>query len=346
MSYWFWKSPDIAIDLGSSTVRIAVAGEGLVVEEPAVVALNKQTGQILGQGTAIGRIARHMVGRTPETIEAVFPIRHGVITEFQLCEQMLKHLITKALGSSVKRPRTLVAVPASLTQVERRAVLTTLDRAGLGKVYLMEQSRVAGIGSGLPVSEPVANVVCDLGGGTTEIAVMSLGGIVSGSSLRIAGEELDQAIVSMLRKNYSMRISHQFAQQVKHQAGSASALREEQQIEVRGIDSISGMARKAIVTTEEIREALSEPLHKIANEIKETIERCGPQLVADVAQSGMTLTGAGALLTGMDRYLEEALSIPVTIAISPQQTVVRGLQVCLEHFELWKNVFEQERQAA
>jgi len=302
---------------------------------------------VAGRGTAVGKLAWQMLGRTPDSIQAVRPIRHGVISDFELCETMLRYFLRKASeGARGFRPRVLIAVPGSITAVERRAVFNSAERAGAGRIWLIEDSRAAGIGAGLPVAEPLASMVCDLGGGTTEIAVMSLADVVSSQSIRIAGDAFDEAIVRWMRRRYSLRIGELSAEQLKIAIGSAAVLDHELTHEVSGLDTASGIPRRALVTSEEVREALSEPLQEIVDAVRRTIERCPPELIADLADTGMVLTGGGALLRGIDRFLSRQLGIPVRIADAPRTAVVRGAMICLDHLERWRGGLDDGLRAA
>lgn len=333
----------MGIDLGTANTLVAVQGEGVVLDEPSVVALENGSRQVLGRGTAIGKLARQMLGRTPESITAVRPMKDGVITDFELCEAMLRYFLRKAgRGKFGLKPRVVIAVPGSITPVEKRAVFNSAERAGAGRVFLIEESRAAGIGAGLPISEPLASMVCDIGGGTTDVAVFSLGEIVASQSVRVAGDEFDAAIVEYLKQNFSLRVGPQMAEQVKIEIGSASPLMTELAAEVRGLDTISGIPRKATVTSEEIRDALCDPLAQVVSCCKSVIERCDPELVSDLAETGLTVTGGGAMLRGIDGLLREQLGIPVQIADDPLTTVARGTAVCLEHLEHWRDRLEVE----
>ncbi len=338
---------DLAIDLGTSTTQIGLPGEGIRLDEPSVVAVARGAQRVAGRGTAVGKLAWQMLGRTPEGIQAVRPLRHGVIHDFELCETMLRYFLRKACGNRKGlRPRVLIAVPGSISAVERRAVFNSAERAGAGRIWLIDDSRAAGIGAGLPVSEPMANMVCDIGGGTTEVAVMSLADIVASQSIRVAGDAMDEAIVRYLRRRYSLRIGEQTAEQLKLGIGSAAPLDHELTQEASGLDTASGIPRKALVTSEEIREALAEPLSEIVDAIRRTIERCQPELIADLADTGIVLTGGGALLRGIDRFLTQQLGIPVRLADSPRTAVTRGAMICLDHLDRWKNSLDDGLRAA
>lgn len=329
--------PDLAIDLGTANTLVAVGGQGVVVDEPSVVALQKGTRRVMGKGAAVGKLAKQMLGRTPDSITAVRPLKDGVITDFELCESMLRYFIRKAARQSRGlKPRVVIAVPGGITPVEKRAVFNSAERAGAGRVYLVEESKAAGIGAGLPVSEPMASMVCDIGGGTTEVAILSLADIVVSRSIRIAGDEMDEAIVEYLKTHFALRIGEQTAELVKLRVGSAYPLEQELTTEVSGLDTISSVPRKAVVTSEEIREAVSEPIEQIVNCIKHVIEQCQPELVSDLADTGLVLTGGGALLRGLDHLMHEQLGIPVRVADSPLTTVARGTAICVEHLSQWR----------
>ncbi len=333
-----WLCPDLGIDLGTANTLVAIQGEGIVIDEPSVVALQKGTRQVLGRGSAVGKLAKQMLGRTPDSITAVRPLKDGVITDFELCEAMLQYFIRKASRQSRGlRPRVVIAVPGGITPVEKRAVFNSAERAGAGRVYLIEESKAASIGAGLPISEPLASMVCDIGGGTSEVAVLSLGQIVASQSCRVAGDEMDEAIMEYMKQQFSLRIGDQSAEQVKMEIGSAYPLERELTCEVRGLDTISGVPRKAIVTSEEIRDALQEPVEAILACVKSVIERCDPELVADLADNGLVLTGGGALLNGLDKLMNEQLGVPVRVADDPLTTVARGTAICLEHLDHWRS---------
>jgi rod shape-determining protein MreB len=335
-----WICPDLAIDLGTANTLVAIQGEGVVVNEPSVVALEKGTRRVLGRGTAVGKLAKQMLGRTPESITAVRPLADGVITDFELCEAMLEYFINKSSRHRLLKPRVVIAVPGGITPVEKRAVFNSAERAGAGHVYLIDESKAAGIGAGLPISEPMASMVCDIGGGTTEIAILSLAEIVVSSSIRIGGDKMDTAIVEYMKQHFSLRIGTQAAEAIKIEAGSAFPLDGERTAEVRGVDTISGVPRKAVVTSEEIRQALGEPLESILAAIRGVIEQCQPELAADIVDTGMVLTGGGSLLRGLDRLMSEHLGVPVRVAEDPLTTVARGTSICLEHLSQWRDALE------
>jgi rod shape-determining protein MreB len=328
---------DLAVDLGTVNTLIAVAGEGLVLDEPSVVAVEKRTSRILSGGCAVGHLARQMLGRTPESISVVRPLSEGVITDFELCEAMLRYFLRKSQPPGLRlKPRVLVAVPGCITPVERRAVFSSAHRAGAQQVFLIEESKAAAIGVGLPVIEPVASMVCDIGGGTTEVAVMSLADVVASCSIRTAGDEMDRAIVDYLRRHYSLRIGLASAEHLKLEIGSAYPLEEEKVQEIRGLDAVSGLPRKASITSEEVREALAEPLDAITEAIKTTLDGLTPDLAADLVDNGMVLCGGGSLLRGIDGYLSEQTGLPARVAAEPLSAVARGTLVCMEHLDQWR----------
>ncbi|QDT65554.1 rod shape-determining protein [Calycomorphotria hydatis] len=332
--------PDLAIDLGTTSTRIARSGMGVALQEPSVVAVEKESRRVLGRGMAVGRVARQMLGRTPDGIIAARPLKDGVIHDFELCEAMLKYFLLKVGKTSFgMKPRVLITVPEEISPVERRAVFTAAERAGAGRVYVISGARAAGIGGGLAISEPMATMVCNIGGGTTEAAILSLGDVVAGSSLRTAGSEMDADIIRYLRRAYSLKISESTAERLKIEIGSAASLTTELTLEVNGLDAIGGIPRKAVVTSEDIREAIRPSLDAMVAGLKALIETCQPELIADLADVGLLLTGGGAQLRNIDQYLREQLGIPVRIAHDPQRTVIQGAATCLDHMDEWRKFF-------
>lgn len=328
---------DLAVDLGTANTLISVVGEGFVLQEPSVVAVQQRTNRILSGGCAVGHLARQMLGRTPDSIAVVRPLADGVIADFELCEAMLRYFFRKVQTSAFQRkPRVLVGMPGCITPVEKRALLNSTLRAGARQVFLLEEAKAAALGAGLPIAEPVASMICDIGGGTTEVAVMSLGDLVASSSVRIAGDTMDQAIVDYLHRHYSLRIGLPAAERLKIDLGSATPLEQEQVAEIGGLDSISGLPRKALITSEEVRQALAEPLDAILDAIKSTLDRLTPDLAADVMDNGLVLCGGGALLGGLDRYLAEQIGLPVRVAPEPLATVAKGMLICMEHLDQWR----------
>lgn len=334
-------SPDLALDLGTANTLISVAGEGLVVDEPSIVAIDESSRRILSEGRAVGHLAKQMQGRTPDSIEVIRPLADGVITDFELCEAMLRYFFRKAQrhGWTLK-PRVLVAVPGSITPVEKRALYSSTHRAGARQVLLIPEAKAAAIGAGLPIREPVASMVCDIGGGTTEVAVLSLGDIVASQSIRIGGDAMDRAIADYLRRRYSLRIGLPTAERLRIEIGSAAPLDAELVDEVRGLDAVSGLPRKGVITSEEIRVALAEPLQAIVDAIKRTVDACQPELAADLVDSGLVLAGGGALVRGLDRYIQAQTGLPARISPVALEAVARGALLCLEELPQWNATLE------
>lgn len=328
---------DLAVDLGTANTLVCVVGEGLVLNEPSVVATQQATGKILSGGCAVGHLAKQMEGRTPDSISVVRPLHNGVITDFELCEAMLRYFLQKSQPQGWRlRPRVLVGIPGCITPVEKRAVFNSVHRAGAGQVWVMPEAKAAMIGVGLPIAEPTASMICDIGGGTTEVAVMSLGDTVAAQSVRIGGDRMDQAIVDWLRRHYSLRIGLSAAERLKIDIGGAYPLEEQKAIELSGIDTISGLPRKITITSEEVRQALGNSLQEILDAIKATLDRCSPDLAADLVDNGLVLCGGGALLRRIDRFINEQTGLPTRIASDPLTAVARGLLICMEHFQQWR----------
>jgi rod shape-determining protein MreB and related proteins len=332
---------DLAVDLGTANTLIGVAGEGLVLDEPSVVAVQQSTGRILAGGCAVGHLARQMEGRTPDTISVVRPLADGVVADFVLCEAMLRYFFRKARPPGWRlKPRVLVGVPGCITPVEKRAVLNSLERAGARQIWLMPQAKAAAIGVGLPVAEPLASTVCDIGAGATEVAVISLADTVAAQSIRTGGDRMDRAIVDYLRRHYSLRIGLPAAERLRIEIGSVYPLEEELTREISGADTVSGLPRKALITSEEVRQALGDPLREIIEAITTTIDQCSPELVADLMDHGLVLCGGGALLRRLDRFVNEQTGVPARVAAEPLAAVARGLLVCLEHLPQWRMALE------
>ena len=333
--------PDLAIDLGTANTLVSVSGEGLVLNEPSIVAVEEGTSRILSGGCAVGHLAKQMQGRTPQSISVVRPLSAGVIADFQLCEAMLRYFIRKARRRGLGvRPRVLVAVPGCITAVEKRAVYNSTQRAGAREVFVMSEAKAAAIGAALPIAEPVASMICDIGGGTTEVAVLSLGDIVAQQSVRVAGDAFDQAVVDYLKRHYSLRVSTGAAERLRIEIGSAYPLEDELCDEVRGVDVVSGLPRKATITSEEVREALAAPLVQIVEAIKATLETCSTDLVSDLADNGLALAGGGAMLRGLDRFLGQQTGLPTRLCADPLTAVARGTYICLEHFDRWRGAMQ------
>ncbi|NLM39077.1 MAG: rod shape-determining protein [Firmicutes bacterium] len=327
---------DIGIDLGTANTLVYVRGRGIVINEPSVVAIDRDTKQIF----AVGNKAKEMVGRTPGNIIAIRPLKDGVIADFDMTERLLKDFISKATRrSGWLRPRVVVAVPSGVTEVEKRAVIDATLSAGAKDARVIEEPMAAAIGSGLPVQEPTGNMIVDIGGGTTEVAVISLGGIVSHRSIRVAGDEMDEAIIQHIRRNYNLLIGERTAEQIKAEIGSAMATDDpELTMEVRGRDLVTGLPKTVTVTSSEVREALEEPVHAILEAVKVTLEKTPPELAADIMDRGIVLAGGGSLLRGLDRLLVEETGMPVHIAEQPLTAVVMGTGIALEHFDLLQRI--------
>lgn len=327
-------SRDMGIDLGTANTLVYVRHEGIVLREPSVVA-KRSDGAIL----AVGDEAKRMIGRTPSDIHAMRPLRDGVIADFDTTAAMLSYFIRKGMrGRSLLRPRVIVGIPSGVTEVEKRAVIDATLQAGAREAYLIEEPMAAAIGAGLPVSEPVGSMVVDIGGGTTEVAVISLGGIVTSKSIRIGGDEMDEAIIQYARKAYNLLIGERTAEEIKIAIGSAYPLREEQAVDVRGRDLVSGLPRTVRMTSAEIREALREPVAAIVDAVKQTLERTPPELSADIVERGIVLAGGGSLLRGLDRLLAEETGMPVTLTDDPLSAVVLGTGRALEEIDTLKKV--------
>jgi rod shape-determining protein MreB len=338
-----WFSVDMGIDLGTCNTLVCVRGEGIVLNEPSVVAVKRNTKHVLQNGNAVGWVAKEMLGKTPGSITAIRPLKDGVISDFDITEAMLSYFIRKVQGRTrFIGPRVVISVPSGITAVEKRAVLDSAERAGARRVYLIEEPMAAGIGAGLPIAEATASMIVDIGGGTTEVAIMSLADIAECTSVRVAGDDLDEAIINHMKKTYNLMIGEQTAERIKIEIGSAASLAEEKTMEVRGRDMISGLPRKTVVTSEEIREALQEPLGAIINSVTRTLERAAPELAADLVNNGITLAGGGALLRGIDVVMANATGLEVRIADDPLTCVARGTSIYLENLEEWKSTLESD----
>lgn len=329
----FGFSKDMGIDLGTANTLIYLRGKGIILREPSVVAIrNDSTKQVL----AVGDEAKEMIGRTPGNIVAIRPMKDGVIADFDITQTMLKMFIRKVASSNSMfrlNPRIVVCFPSGVTEVERRAIEEATKQAGAREVYLMEEPMAAAVGAGLPVNEPTGSMVVDIGGGTTEVAVISLGGIVTSRSLRVAGDELDQSIVSYIKREYNLMIGERTAEQVKIEIGSAFSCDEEQTMNIKGRDLISGLPKIISVSSEEIREALSEPVSSIIDAIKSTLEKTPPELAADIMDKGIMLTGGGAMLNGMDSLINKETHMPVHIAENALDCVAIGAGRALEQID-------------
>jgi len=328
-------SNDIGIDLGTATTLVYVKGEGIVLCEPSVVAVERGTSHVL----AVGEEAKRMLGRTPGNIVAIRPMRDGVITDFEITEAMLRHFINRVKRRRFQtRPRIVIAIPSGITEVEKRAVKESAERAGAGEVYLIEEPVAAAIGVGLPIQEPVGNMIIDIGGGTTEIAVISLSGIVFSKSIRIGGDEMNEAVIEYLKKTYNLMIGERTAEDIKIKIGSAYPLEEEMTLEVKGRDLVAGLPKAVTITSEEIREALQEPLRAILEVTKISLERTPPELAADLIEHGIVMAGGGSLLRGLDKLIAEEVGLPVHIADDPTSAVANGTGKVLNEIHYLKKV--------
>jgi rod shape-determining protein MreB len=331
---------DMAVDLGTANTLVYVRGRGIVLNEPSVVALNTNNGQVV----AVGVEAKRMIGRTPGNIVAVRPLKDGVIADFDVTERMLRYFIQKVhRRTRMARPRIVVAVPSGITGVEQSAVKEAGHQAGARKVYIIEEPMAAGIGAGLPVNEPTGNMVVDIGGGTTEVAVISLGGIVTSQSIRIGGDEMDQAIITFGKKEHSLMLGERTAEEIKLALGSAFPSKDEPQAEIRGRDLVSGLPKTVLITAAEVRQAIEEPVNLIIDAVKTSLDKCPPELAGDVMDRGIALTGGGALLRGLDQRIREETGMPVHIADSPLESVVLGTGKCVEDFDTLRQVLVPDR---
>jgi len=340
-------SVDMGIDLGTCNTLVAVRGQGIVLNEPSVVAVRKGTNQVLKNGQAVGWVAKEMLGKTPGSISAIRPLKDGVISDFEITEAMLGYFIRKVNGrGKLFGPRVVISVPSGITAVEKRAVFDSADRAGARRTYLIEEPVAAAIGAGLPFAEPTASMIVDIGGGTTEVAIMSLADIATCESVRVAGDDMDEAIINHMKRTYNLMVGEQTAERIKKEIGSAAPVGEETEMDVRGRDMISGLPRKTTITSAEIREALQEPISAILDTVTRTLERAEPELAADLVENGITLAGGGALLRGLPLVLQKATGLEAHLAEDPLTCVARGTAIYLEHIEEWKATLENDMDVA
>jgi len=326
---------DMAVDLGTANTVIYVRGRGVVLDEPSVVAINVRDGRPL----AVGTEAKRMIGRTPAHIQAVRPLADGVIANFEICEKMLRYFIQKVNPSRWVKPRMVICVPSGVTGVEQRAVQEAAEYAGARKpAYIIEEPMAAAIGAGLPVQEPSGNMIVDIGGGTTEVAVISLGGIVASQSVRVGGDELDEAIIAFIKKEYGLALGERTAEEVKITLGSAWPLVEELHAEIRGRDLVTGLPKTIVTSTEEIRDAIEEPVSAVVDAVKVTLDKTPPELAADIMEGGIVLAGGGALLHGLDARIQHETGMPIVIANDPLHCVAFGSGQTLEEFDALKGV--------
>jgi rod shape-determining protein MreB len=326
---------DMAVDLGTANTLVYVRGRGIVLNEPSVVAINTKTGAIL----AVGSEAKQMIGRTPAHIVAIRPLKDGVIADFDVTEKMLRYFIQKVHRRSfLAKPRCVVCVPSGITGVEQRAVEEATISAGARSAFIIEEPMAAAIGAGLPVHEPTGNMIVDIGGGTTEVAVVSLGGIVTSQSIRIGGDELDESIINYVKKEYSLMLGERTSEEIKMAIASAFPMPDETNAEIRGRDLVTGLPKTIVISAEEIRRAIEEPVNQIVDAVKNTLDKCPPELAADIMDKGIVLAGGGSLLKGLDERLKHETGMPIHIAEDPLFAVAIGSGKCLEEFESLKRV--------
>jgi len=328
-------SNDIGIDLGTANTLIYVRGRGIVVNEPSIVAINRHARKV----EAIGNMAKEMVGRTPDEIETIRPMKDGVIADFEFTEEMLREFIKMVQRNwYLVHPRIIISVPSGITDVEKRAVMDSARHAGAREVYLIAEPIAAAIGAALPVEEPIGNMVIDIGGGTSEIAVISLSGVVNVTSIRVAGDEMDEAVVTFLKKNYNLLVGDRTAEQIKFQIGSAYPLEKEIEMQVKGRDLVAGIPKIIVINSSEIREAMAEPIGAIVDAVKLSLERTPPELAADILDRGIIMAGGGSLLRGLDQRLRQETSLPINIVEDPITCVVRGTGKILEEMERYSKM--------
>jgi rod shape-determining protein MreB len=331
---------DMAVDLGTANTLVYVRRRGIMLDEPSVVALNDTTGEVL----AVGHEAKRMMGRTPDNITTLRPLKDGVIADFEATEQMLRFFIQQVHRRRyLAKPRMVICVPSGITAVEQRAVKEAGYQAGARKVYIIEEPMAAAIGAGLPVHQAAGNMVVDVGGGTTEVAVISLGGVVTSVSVRTAGDDLDAAIVAWMKKEYSLMLGEGTAEEMKMALGSAFPTHDEPEAEIRGRDMISGLPRSVVVSGADARKAIAEPLHSIVDAVRITLDQTPPELAGDIMDRGIVLTGGGALLRGLDERLRHETGMPVHVAEDPLSSVAMGAGKCVEEFEALQQVLVSER---
>lgn len=334
-------SKDMGIDLGTANTLVCVRGRDEIISEPSVVAVKKGTNKVLMGGEAVGNRAKEMADKAPPSIQVIRPLKDGVIADFDITEAMLRYFIRKVHNRHrLFNPRVVIAIPSGITPVEKRAVFNSAQRAGARKVFLIEEPKAAGIGAGLPITEPVGSMIVDIGGGTTEVAVMSLGGVVTATSIRIAGDEMDQAIIEYCKRKFNLDIGYRSAERVKIEVGAVYPQETELRTIVKGRDLGTGLPRAQELGSEDIREALQEPVERVCEAILTTLDQTPPELAADLVDLGITLTGGGALLRGLDKVIEERTSLKVIIADDPLGCVARGTREVLIHLDKMKSVLE------
>ena len=328
-------SNDLAVDLGTANTVVFVKGKGIVLREPSVVAIHNESKEVI----AVGSEAKQMLGRTPGNIVAIRPMRDGVIANFEVTEAMIKYFIRKVHNrKTLVRPRVVIGVPSGITQVEKRAVRDSVASAGAREVYLMEEPMAAAIGVGLPIASPTGNMIVDIGGGTTEVAVISLSGIVYSRSVRVAGDEMDEAIINYIKRKYNLLIGERTSEEIKIKIGSAYPMEEKQEMEIKGRDLVAGIPKVLIINDEEIREALAEPVSTIVETVKIALERTPPELAADIVDRGIVMAGGCSMLKGLDLLLREETGLPIILAEDPLSAVALGTGKALDELELLKKV--------
>jgi len=333
-SFGHYLTSDIAMDLGTANTLVYVKGRGIVVREPSVVAIRKEDNRVV----AIGREAREMMGKTHGHIEVIRPMRHGVIDDDEVAEIMIRSLLRRVVKNRLIRPRAIVCVPSGVTKSEKRIIRDAAEHAGCREVHLIAEPMAAALGVGLPVNDAVGSMVIDIGGGTTEIAIISLSGIVNDTSIRVGGDEMDEVIVQFMRRNYNLLIGERMAEEIKHKVGSAVPLEQELSMIAKGRDLVAGIPKAIEINSVEIREAIGEPVGQIVDAVKLALERTPPMLSADIRDRGIILTGGGALLRGLDQRLRDETSLPINLAEDPLTCVVRGTGVVLDNFERYEPV--------
>src|SRR6202158_1588905 len=330
---------DMAVDLGTANTLVYVRGRGIMLNEPWVGAVSVKPARPL----AVGAEAKRMIGRTPSHIQAIRPLKDGVIADFEICEKMLRYFIQRVHQRSFAKPRMVICVPSGITGVEQRAVMESAEDAGARKAYIIEEPMAAAIGAGLPIHEPTGNMVVDIGGGTTEVAVISLAGIVPSQSIRIGGDEMDQAIITFAKKEYSLMLGERTAEEIKMALGSAFPAEDEPHAEIGGRDLVSGLPKTVVISAAEVRKAIAEPVNLIVDAVKNTLDKCPPELAGDVMDRGIALTGGGALLRGLESRIREDTGMPVQVADNPLDSVVLGTGKCVEDFETLRQVLVPAR---
>ncbi len=340
MGFFDLLSNDIGIDLGTANTLVYVKNQGIVLNEPSVVAIERATGKVL----AIGAAAKEMTGRTPSTIAAIRPLKDGVIADFEISEKLIADFIRRVVKHKyLMKPRVVICVPSGITEVEKRAVRDSAENAGAREVYLLQEPMAAAIGVGLPVEQPSGSMVIDIGGGTSEIAVIALNGIVNDTSIRVAGDEMNDAIIQYLKKNYNLAIGELTAEDIKIKIGSAFPMEKEMSMEVKGRDLVAGVPKNLNLSSVQVREAISETIDIIIEAVRQALERTPPELASDILERGIILTGGGALLRGLDKRLRQETNLPVNVAEDPLTCVARGTGKVLENFNHYQKVLERSR---